>query len=125
MDKIVIGFIMDDDTVYSSDKAVDHGDLWHRLPSGATYKKYFKGKWRYNTSNKIVYWWAEDKPFTDIEKNEVAEHLKMKYNVQVLKHEIISGTTEDEYNKQYRKAHGLNEMKRLLMEGIKEKAAED
>lgn len=126
---IIVGAVLDDGEIISNQKASDHGDLVNFFPSGYTQGRYYGQHWRYNPKNRIVYWWPLDELPRDIEKEAVADHIKEKYNLPVVRHELIASDTGTGYNKQYRLAHGLNEIKvmikEMIMEGMKEKTLED
>lgn len=102
---IIVGVITTDDEVFSHKDAIDHGDLSIKIRH-KTYGKATKNNWRYNKIEKIVYWWY---PWTKTDGELVIDHLKHKYNYEVVKALLIDVPDRNVYIARFNKAHGLEE----------------
>ena len=122
----VIGIINDGGEVLGSNTAFDHKILLTWIPSYYGFSLSNK-RWRMDKDDNIVRWW--DSP-TQIEKDLVRDFLKNKYDI------IVRGNTtfqmkikeEDDEENQIRWPINRNittEIKKMITEGIKEKALED
>ena len=97
---IIVGVITNDDEVFSHKDAIDHGDVIIKMHH-FTYGKTVKNKWRYNIRNKTIYWWED---WTKNDGEFVTDHLKYKYNFDVVNHLLIGGI---DYQKKYNVSHDI------------------
>jgi len=103
---IIVGIITDDDEIISHKDAIDHTEVMIKMRH-VTYGKGLKNKWRYNKSNKTLYWWDMPKK---VDSELVIDHLNNKYNQQVVNISVIeTSDSQAEYMNRFNKAHGLSE----------------
>lgn len=107
---IIVGVITENDDVVSDPKAIDHGDVSHRS-NHKLFNNPIKNKWRYNRLNKTVYWWQK---WSQTDGELVMDHLKHKYNVDVVQQLLIDVPDQKTYMDRYNKAHDLSENKRIF-----------
>lgn len=99
---IIVGIITTDKQVFSAKDVAEHSDVVRK--HGHQSFNRVENRWRYNSLTKTVYWWDM---WTKCEGEMVMDHLKHKYNVEVLHHILIPD--DGNFQKFYNLAHGLSE----------------
>lgn len=105
---VVVGMIMKDGLIISSDMANNHAELVDRKHIKSTESKL---SWRYNKNDNIVYWWPDkDNEISDDDKESVEYYIKNKYEKRVLGHKIIALYGKVAYPQVFFASHGQEEL---------------
>jgi len=102
---VIVGVITTDDEVISHKSAIDHVDLPIKVGNQMNGKA-IKNSWRYNKIYKTVYWWEN---WTKLDGELIVDHLKHKYNLEVINQQLIDVPDQETYVDRYSKAHGVKE----------------